>query len=287
MVTYDKVSHKLEIKIAIIVLISCTVLAILFGFLYSRELKKRPLIKYPTYTLSTKDWTSGDVVISVTNPSEKIESYSFDGGTNFQESNEYSVKENGNYVIVVKDINGRLSKTTPLVVRNIDKNPPVINFENKTTVQLNSTFNLRTGVIVTDEESGLHDSYVVTPKEIDTSIPGTYTVTYSAYDKVGNSTTKERTITVNDIKGVTYYRYRTAKVETYECEPYLCNCVTSNTAFETKSCEVGYTFEEPNKCCKTCYKVCKKNNWGEWSNWSTVKVNPSSTVEVETEIRDK
>lgn len=287
MVTYDKVSHKLEIKIAIIVLISCTVLAILFGFLYSRELKKRPLIKYPTYALSTKDWTSGDVVISVTNPSEKIESYSFDGGTNFQESNEYSVKDNGNYVIVVKDINGRLSKSTPLVIRNIDKNPPVINFENKTTVQLNSTFNLRTGVIVTDEESGLHDSYVVTPKEIDTSIPGTYTVTYSAYDKVGNSTTKERTITVNDVKGVTYYRYRTAKVETYECEPYLCNCVTSNTAFETKSCEVGYTFEEPNKCCKTCYKVCKKNNWGEWSHWSTVKVNPSSTVEVETEIRDK
>lgn len=286
MVTYDKISHKTEIKIAIITLISCIVLASLFGFLYYRQLKKRPLIKYPTYELSTKEWTSEDVVISVTNPSEKIESYSFDGGKNFQESNEYAVKENGSYVIVVKDINGRLSKSTPLSVRNIDKNAPVINFENNTTIQLNTTFNLRMGVVVTDEESGLHDSYVVTPKDIDTSKPGTYTVTYSAYDKVGNSTTKERTITVNDVKGVTYYRYRTGKVETYECEPYLCNCVTSNTAQETKSCEVGYSYDEPNKCCKTCYKTCKRNLWGEWSKWSKIKVNPSATVEVETEIRD-
>ena len=282
--TYELRNHKQGKMICLIVIAASFLFAILFGFLYYKELKKRPLIKYPTYTLSETSWTSKDVVITITNPSEKISEYSFDGGVNFQESNEYVVPENGNFSLAVKDINGRLSKVVPIAIRNIDKNNPIINMENPTTVQLGTAFNLKTGVIVTDDESGLNTEYSVTPKEIDTSQEGSFIVTYTAFDKVGNYSEKQRTIIVKDVVGKTYYRYRTAKVENFQCEPYMCNCVVTNAASENKSCPTGYSYQEPDKCCQTCYKMCTKTTWGDWSEWGQTKVNPSTTVEVETKV---
>ena len=156
--------------------------------------------------------------------------------------------------------------------------------ENPTTIQLGKQFNLKTGVIVTDEASGLNGDYTVTPKTIDTSKEGTYTITYTAFDKAGNYSEKQRTITVKDVVGKTYYRYRTATVENYQCEEYQCNCVVTNTAKESQTCPTGYSYQEPDKCCQSCYKTCKKTKWGEWSSWSQTKVNPSSSVEVETKV---
>lgn len=282
--TYELNSHKQGKSICLIVIGISFLLSILFGFLYYRQLGKRPLIKYPTYTLSTNDWVSGNVIITVTNPSEKISAYSFDGGVNFQDDNNYEAVENGNYIIVVKDIKGRLSEKITVTLRNIDKEPPIISMENPTTVQLGRQYNLKTGVIVTDEESGLNGEYTVTPRTIDTSTAGTYTITYTAFDKAGNYIEKQRTIIVKDIVGSTYYRYRTATNENYQCEPYNCNCVVTNTALTSKSCPTGYNYEAPDKCCQTCYKTCKKTTWSDWSEWSQTKVNPSTTVEVETKV---
>ena len=282
--TYEMISHKLGKRISLIVLISSFLLIVLFVFLYYKELQKRPLIKYPTYTLSSKDWVNDKVVVTVTNPSDKVMSYSFDGGNTYQDSNVYEVFENGNFSIVVKDINGRLSKTIPISITNIDKENPVISMESSTTVQLGKPFNLKTGVIITDNESGLNGDYTITPKSIDTNVEGTYTVTYTAFDKVGNYIEKQRTIVVKDIIGNTYYRYRTATVTNYQCEPYNCSCVTAATAKENKSCPTGYNYQEPDKCCQVCYKTCKNTTWSEWSEWSQTKVNPSLTVEVETKV---
>lgn len=50
-------------------------------------------------------------------------------------------------------------------------------------------------------------------------------------------------------------------------------------------CNDGYQLNG-NKCTrkinKTCSKTCTSDNWSSWSEWSTTKVNPSDTVEVQT-----
>ena len=284
METYERRNHGLA-KIVLMSIIGISVLLIgLFTYLYIQEQNRQPLIKYPLYELSTRDWTSGNVTITITNDQSKISAYSFDGGKNFQDSPSYEVLANEVFMLTVKDRNGRLSKTISVPIKNIDKEAPQINFENPTTVQMNSNFSVRNGVVITEEGSGLSNNYVATPDNIDTTHEGTYEVTYTAFDKVGNYTEKKRTIIVKDIVGRTYYRTRTISTENYQCEPYACNCVVTDTAKVNKTCPSGFTFNEPDKCCQTCYKTCKKTNYGEWSNWSQTKAMPSSTLEVETKV---
>ena len=289
MQTYERRNHKLGKIITISIMGISLALIITFIVLYILQQQSLPLIKYPLYELSERNWTSGNVVIRITNDDNninpKIEAYSFDGGENFQEDPSYEVLENGVFTLVVRDINGRLSKSVSVAIRNIDKDAPQINFENPTTVQLNSNFSVRTGVVVTENGSGLANSYVATPSSIDTSTEGTYEVTYTAVDKVGNYTEKTRTIIVKDIVGNTYYRSRTIATENYQCEPYECNCFTpSSNNFSTDSCPTGYTFNSENKCCQTCYKTCKQTVYGEWSEWTQEKITPSATLEVETKV---
>ena len=283
MQTYERRNHKLAKLICIGVMAISLIFIGLFIYWNSVANSKKPLIKYPSYELSTKDWTSGDVVITVLN-TENISAYSFDGGVNFQDEPEYVVLENGNFNLIVKDINGRLSKAVPISIKNIDKEAPQINFENPTTVQLNSNFNLRTGVVVTENGSGLSNNYVITPDKIDTTTEGTYEVIYTAYDKVGNSTEKTRTIIVKDIIGRTYYRTRTIETKSVQCEPYACNCVVSKEAELNNTCGTGYQFNAPDKCCQTCYKTCRETVYGEWSEWTQEKQNPTSKLEVETKV---
>lgn len=281
---FQRKNRKKE-KIVVIILIVLSVIMIgLFGYFLYLNIKSQPLVEYPTYTLSTTEWTSGNVVITVNSQDDQVSCYSFDGGRNYQDNNSYEVLTNGDFFLTVKDIHGKVSKTVPISIRNIDKEVPIISFENPITVQLGSNFSLRSGVQVYDEGSGLNNNYITVPDKIDTSISGVYTIRYTAFDKVGNYTEKERQITVADIQGKTYYRYRTATVESYSCEPYLCNCIVSNSALQTQICPSGYTFNTPDKCCQTCYKTCKRTNWSEWSEWSQEKITATPTREVETKI---
>ena len=282
--TFQRRSHKKEKLIIICVMAFSVIMIGVFSCLLYLDFKNRPLVEYPRYSLSISDWTSGNVIITVQSEDGKVSAYSFDGGKNYQESNTYEVLTNGDFFLMVKDINGRTSKMIPISIRNIDKDNPIITFEASTTVQLGSNFSLRSGVNAYDEGAGLNSNYVTVPDKIDTSVPGEYTVRYTAFDKVGNYTEKERKIIVSDIQGRTYYRYRTATVESYQCEPYMCNCVTSSSASLNKTCPTGYTFNEPDKCCQTCYKICKRTIWSEWSEWSSQKVTANATREVETKV---
>lgn len=278
-------THKREKTILICIIVFSVIMIGLFTYLLIVDIKNQPLIEYPRYTLSSTEWTSTNVIITVNTEDGKIASYSFDGGKNYQESNTYEVPSNGEFYIIVKDINGRTSKITPVSIQNIDKDAPIISFEGTTTVQLGSKFSLRNGVSTTDGNgSGIGGNYVVVPDSIDTSVAGEYTVTYTVFDKVGNYTEKQRKIIVMDINGKTYYRYRTATYENYQCDAYMCNCVRSESAKLSLTCPTGYTFNEPDKCCQTCYKTCKKTVWSEWSEWSQEKVTATSTREVETKI---
>lgn len=282
--SFKRNEHKKEKIITIIVLIISIIMIVVFSYLLYLNIKSRPLVDYPNYVLSSNDWTSGNVIITVSNDNNKIGSYSFDGGKTYQEFNTYEVSENSEIYLIVKDINGRSSNMVPISINRIDKEPPIINFEANTTIQVGSIFSLKNGVTVFDEGSGLSNNYVVTPDVIDTNIPGEYVVKYTAFDKVGNYVEKTRNIVVTDVVGTTYYRYRDGKIVYNKCEPYLCNCVVSDAAKLNGSCPSGYTFDDNDKCCQTCYKTCKDVEWGEWSEWTTKKVTPNAIREVETKI---
>lgn len=277
-------NHKMKKIFLIFIMIISIIMIIFFSYLFNDSLKKKPLINYPRYTLSTTEWTGDSVLITVNNENNKIASYSFDGGVNYQENNTYEITDNGQINIVVKDINGRNSNMIIVSIKNIDKTPPVITTPNITTIKQGTNFSLKSGVQVYDEESGLNSNYIVVPDKIDTTVTGEYLVKYTVFDKAGNYTEKERRIVVVDNNGTTYYRYRTATFETYNCEPYMCNCVVTNSAKQTLSCPTGYTFNELDKCCQSCYKKCRRENWSEWSNWSTDSVSATATRQVETKV---
>lgn len=281
-----KISNAKKKQIVIVIMIISFLLIVGLGVGLYLYLDSRPLVGIPMVNLSNEEWTSGSVTLTVENNDGNIGSYSFDCGKTFQTNPKYEVSENGEVCVQVTDINGKLSKKNIVFVDNIDKEPPTMIFENQTVVQLNSKFSVRTGVQVTDKESGLSNDYTVTPSEIDTSSEGEYVLTYSAFDKAGNFVEKNRTIIIKDITGRTYYRFRTGKSESYQCEPYLCKCVKSTSAQTSGSCPTGYTLDGNGQCCQECYKVCKQMVWGEWSEWQQKKVTANSTTEVETMVKD-
>ncbi|MBC2266034.1 DUF5011 domain-containing protein [Listeria booriae] len=66
------------------------------------------------------------------------------------------------------------------------------------TVKKGASFNPMTGVTASDAEDGnLTSSVSVTANDVDTSVEGTYHVTYSVTDSDGNTTTKTITVTVS------------------------------------------------------------------------------------------
>lgn len=280
-----KVSNKKKKHIVITVMIVSILLMVVLGVSMYFYIDNQPLIKMPIVSLSTEEWTSENVTLTVQNPKEKIQAYSFDGGNSFQESPTFTVSENKEVIVQVMDTKGKLSKKNIVYVSNIDREVPTMIFENVTYVQMGSNFSVRTGVQITDKDSGLNGDYTVTPSTIDTTAEGEYYITYSAFDKAGNFVEKNRTLIIRDIKGRTYYRYRKGTLQTTKCEPYLCSCVTSSSAIESGTCPTGYTMNESKQCCQTCYKTCKNMVWGQWSEWQQEKVVADSTTEVETMIK--
>lgn len=127
---FKRKSHKKEKTIIIMAIIVSFIMVGVFGYLLYLDIKNRPLVDYPKYTLSTTVWTNSNVVITVINDERKISSYSLYGGKSFQNSNIYEVTNNSEVYIVVKDINGRNSNTIPISIHIIDKEPPIIIFEN-------------------------------------------------------------------------------------------------------------------------------------------------------------
>jgi len=79
---------------------------------------------------------------------------------------------------------------------------PVFNDFDDVTLMYGALINPKAGVTATDDEDGEID-FTVTPK-VDTTVPGTYTVTYRAEDSGGNVTEKTRKVTVSQAQNVTY-----------------------------------------------------------------------------------
>ncbi len=279
-----KVINRRKKHIVILIMIVCVLLIMVLGVSLYFYMANLPLINIPMVSLSTEDWTRENIVLYVDSDQNKIKTYSFDGGKTWQTNRSITVTENGEYTIQVMDINDKLSKSTFVSITNIDREPPVLVFENSTTVQMGSNFSVRNGVQATDKESGISNNYTVVPDNIDMSVEGEYNLTYSVFDKAGNFVEKTRTIIVKDIKGRTYYRSRKVTTSNYKCEPYLCNCVTSSAIVEVGSCPTGYTLNDEKQCCQTCYKTCQSKTYSDWSDWQQKKIVANANTEVETII---
>ena len=95
------------------------------------------------------------------------------------------------------DVCGNVSEVNVTVTVIHDETPPQILGVTELSVYLGSTVAYRKGIIVTDDTDAAPRLSVDT-SAVDLSQPGTYPVTYTATDCVGNIAEKETTITVKD-----------------------------------------------------------------------------------------
>lgn len=233
-------------------------------------------LEIPKASLSTTDWTKDSVTVTV----EKrggAEEFSFDGGKTWQVSNEFTVLENQDLKLQVKNSFDKVSKEVTVVISNIDKENPEVYFVDPYYISVGSSFDAKANVYTVDNASGIA-SYAVDTNSLDLSTPGEYLITYYVKDLVGNETIKARRIVVEE-SGKTYqYRSRSRELVDSECEEE-CDCLLVSDGICPDGTSVSS--EDPTKCCRICMKSCQVFEYGEWSEWSTKKLIPSSTLEVE------
>ena len=143
-------------------------------------------------------WTAEDVEITVEyqNKDIKIQSYSFDGGKNWQESNTYTATENQELEIMLKSENGKKSKALSYRVENIDKEDPKIEVQDVIYVAKGSIFSFDNKYKVEDTTSGIRGKVQFKPSIIDTSELGTVQVQMTVLDKAMNTSSKNFTIEI-------------------------------------------------------------------------------------------
>ena len=192
--------------VAIIITCIIFVIAIVLTslYFYNKNLedieRKTPYIKIPNAYIEEDKWSNEKLTVIVDEDKKLIKEYSFDGGKTWQKENKKDFSDNQNVTIMVRDTKNLLSEKIDVEIKKIDKIPPVIKLPEQNSIYKNLIFSLRTGVTVSDKESGVGKLYTTDPLTINTSVPGTYTVTYNAEDIAGNITTQTRTITVLDIE---------------------------------------------------------------------------------------
>jgi uncharacterized repeat protein (TIGR02543 family) len=101
----------------------------------------------------------------------------------------------GNNSGTVSDTNNSVTTTS---TTSADTTPPVISVTGSASITLTEgdTYTDQ-GATATDDVSGDLTSSIVTTNPVDTSIPGTYTVTYTVTDAASNTTSIGRIVTVN------------------------------------------------------------------------------------------
>ena len=95
------------------------------------------------------------------------------------------------YFVVVDDAGNSTSQIINIIVG--DTTSPTLSIPSNTTISLGSSLNLYNGASCEDN-SGFCD--ITVTESIDYQTSGVYTVTYTAQDPSGNTTTKERIITI-------------------------------------------------------------------------------------------
>ncbi|MCR5196787.1 MAG: DUF5011 domain-containing protein [Pseudobutyrivibrio sp.] len=121
------------------------------------------------------------------------------GQVNVYFANDISMDALGEFpvTIVAEDPSGNKteSQATLKIVNEYNKVPPVFEGQLDKTIYTGSGVSYKTGVVAIDDEDANVD-FTVDSSQVDLDTPGTYTVTYSATDSMGNVGTATGTITV-------------------------------------------------------------------------------------------
>ncbi|MGE5456088.1 MAG: immunoglobulin-like domain-containing protein [Ignavibacteriales bacterium] len=118
----------------------------------------------------------------------------------------------------------------------LDKTAPIITVTPLTiNITLGETYS-DTGVSASDNIDGNITSSIIKTGNVNTSLAGSYKLTYNVSDTAGNAaTTVERTVTVTPI---TEYRYRTSSTST-SCSTCYDTCYSYTTGTASYSCSSG------------------------------------------------
>ena len=103
-----------------------------------------------------------------------------------------------NVTIVATDEGGNTAKSTAKLKVITDTTPPVISGVKNLSAYEGDTISYRSGVTAYDETDGTVIVYV-NSKNVNTSVAGTYTVTYTAYDTSGNAATASAKVTIKPV----------------------------------------------------------------------------------------
>ena len=199
--------RSMNVKLVSIIITSIIlIISIVFTslYFYNKHLeeieKKTPYIKIPNAYLLEDKWSNKGLTVIIDEDKKLIKEYSFDGGKTWQKENKKEFNENQIVTVMVKDTKNLLSEKTDVEIKKIDKIPPVIKIPEQNSIYKNTIFSLRTGVTVSDKEAGIGKLYTTVPLAIDTKVPGTYNIIYTAEDIAGNITTITRIITVLELE---------------------------------------------------------------------------------------
>ncbi len=185
-------------KISPILLLGTGIIAfILIGVFLIQIINSKKIPYNDNLNISIVDaskWTKCKTVV-VNEYQQNIQSYSFDNGQTWQESNMYEACEAATLTVKVRNKKEKEVGKGTIKVDNIDYINPTILVQDIVIKQY-EPIDLTSDVTVTDGESGIDGFVTCTPATIDTSKLGDVTVTYRVYDKTGNMAEKERVITI-------------------------------------------------------------------------------------------
>ena len=122
-----------------------------------------------------------------------------DTNVTFVEENNVNTNTPGtySYIYTATDSAGNTSTVTRTVIV-LDTEPPVItlNGANSVTIDQGEVYTDQGATATDNVDGGLTNSIIIDTSALDTSVPGTYTVTYSVTDSAGNTSTATRTVNV-------------------------------------------------------------------------------------------
>lgn len=133
--------------------------------------------------------TNEDVIVTIESDEELCYPYYAQGG-------EFTFTENATYTIPVSDLVGNTTYVT-VETNLIDKVAPVISVPYKNVaLKIGEEFDVMDGVEATDDVAEMVEISVT--GDIDVSVEGIYTITYTARDIAGNTTEESVTVSVYD-----------------------------------------------------------------------------------------
>lgn len=175
-----------------------------FDFQIMIEDSQKPIIELKNASaviscFSGQTFIAGDLV-NVTDDSSTTVYFEDKDGTNQEERIILKKQGNYEYFIVAKDSAGNVSRRQRVRFEvGTDTSKPTISGIDSIVIKVGDSIDLLEGVKAVDNADGdITSMLVVSPKEISTSKPGQFTITYSVSDISGNKTVETRIITITE-----------------------------------------------------------------------------------------